>query len=199
MADSLWRHSDIGFNPRYGAIGMFVFPLYLFFELLGPVVELFGYGWFLGLLILGSVNWDFAILFLVVAFLWGALLSVQSLVLDNWSFEMFRGGSNGGLLAAAILENLGYRQMTLVFRIRGLVRFLLGENTWGEMSREGFEHVEERESSPERMELSEESVPESLAEDSSSIVEEARRTASSDGEAVEKEGVRVGRGGEEES
>lgn len=121
-----------------------VAPTYLLFELIGPVVELFGYGWFAASILFGFVNWTFALLFILVAFVWGALLSVQSLLLDNWSFEMFRGGDEGsGLVSAAILENFGYRQTTLLFRLRGLIEFVRGEQSWGEMKREGFEKTDE--------------------------------------------------------
>lgn len=140
MADTLLIHRRMFLNPRYGSIGMVIYPVFVFFELLGPLVELFGYFWFVTSIIFGFVNWEFAFLFLIVAFIWGALLSIQSLVLDNWSFEMFRGGeSRTGLIVAALVENLGYRQMTLWFRLRGLVKYVMGESSWGDMNRKGFD------------------------------------------------------------
>ncbi|MFB6262403.1 MAG: glycosyltransferase family 2 protein [Bradymonadaceae bacterium] len=154
LADSLWRHKTMFLNPRYGAIGMFVVPVYFFFELIGPLVELFGYGWFLVSILFGFVDWNFAAVFLLVAFFWGALLSIHSLLLDNWSFKIFRGGESGGKLAlAAILENLGYRQTTLLYRLRGLIKFLLGMGDWGEMNRDGFDEASESEEAEGRSEL----------------------------------------------
>jgi hypothetical protein len=36
------------------------------------------------------------------------------------------------------LENLGYRQMTVYWRLRGLWKFLRGRKDWGAMERKGF-------------------------------------------------------------
>jgi len=46
------------------------------------------------------------------------------------------------LVIVAILEGLGYRQMTLWFRIRGTIRFFAGERSWGEMKRKGLRRPE---------------------------------------------------------
>jgi cellulose synthase/poly-beta-1,6-N-acetylglucosamine synthase-like glycosyltransferase len=148
MADSMWRHKGMFLNPRFGPVGTFVFPAYLMFELFGPVIELFGYFWFVAGISFGFVDVKFALLFLVVAFWLGALMSIQALVIDNWGFNLFRGvRARLKLLSAALLENLGYRQLTLWYRIRGLSKFLIGEKSWGKMTRKGFE----RHSEPDEM------------------------------------------------
>jgi len=44
----------------------------------------------------------------------------------------------GILVAAAIFENVGYRQLVTVWRLIGLVRWLRGaRSTWGTMTRKG--------------------------------------------------------------
>lgn len=140
MADAMWRHKSMFLNPKFGPVGTFVYPAYLMFELFGPVIEFFGYFWFIAGLAFGFVDVRFALLFLVVAFLLGALMSIQTLVIDNWGFNLFRGfKARSKLLAAAVFENLGYRQMTLWFRLRGLFKYLVGEKSWGKMTRKGFE------------------------------------------------------------
>ena len=141
LAESLWRHKRLFLNPRYGWIGSAVFPLFVLFELLGPLIELGGYIWFLVAVIFGFVSWPFAVLFVVVSLVWGTLLSLMSLLFDWWSFDVLgRGGRRvrGGLVLTALLENLGYRQLTLFFRLRGTLGFLLGERRWGRMRRMGF-------------------------------------------------------------
>ncbi|MFW5967237.1 MAG: glycosyltransferase family 2 protein, partial [Persicimonas sp.] len=106
MADAMWRHKAMFLNPKMGPIGTFVFPAYLLFELFGPVIELFGYFWFAAGVTFGFVDVKFALLFLVVAFWLGALMSIQTLVIDNWGFNLFKGAkSRLKLLAAAVFEN----------------------------------------------------------------------------------------------
>src|SRR5207302_549021 len=68
LADVLWRHRRMFFNPRYGLTGLVVFPYFAIVELLAPLVELIG---LIGLLIglsIGAVDVPFAILFFLVAY-----------------------------------------------------------------------------------------------------------------------------------
>ncbi len=44
-----------------------------------------------------------------------------------------------------LLESFGYRQLTVVWRLRGLVGFMRGRRDWGVMTRAGFA-VEKRDS-----------------------------------------------------
>jgi hypothetical protein len=42
-------------------------------------------------------------------------------------------------IGASVLENLGYRQLTAWWRLRGLVQALAGrKQVWGTMTRQGF-------------------------------------------------------------
>lgn len=38
----------------------------------------------------------------------------------------------------ALMENLGYRQLTVYWRLRGFWNFLRGRKDWGKMERKGF-------------------------------------------------------------
>ena len=42
------------------------------------------------------------------------------------------------LLTAAIIDNLGYRQINNFWRIRGFWQYLTGQKAWGQMRRTGF-------------------------------------------------------------
>jgi cellulose synthase/poly-beta-1,6-N-acetylglucosamine synthase-like glycosyltransferase len=139
LADVLRRHLRLAFNPRYGAVGLLVFPYFLLIELLAPVVELVGLvAMALGLL-LGVINWPFALLFLVLAYGFGLLLTAWTLVLEQWTYRGYgRLRDRVWLLAISCFEGLGYRQLTAVWRLRGLVRYLRGRRDWGVMTRGGF-------------------------------------------------------------
>lgn len=143
LIDTLWRHRDMFLNPAYGATGLLVYPIFVLLEFLGPLVELFGYFWFLVSVTLGGIDSNFAMMFFLVAFFWGFLLSLGSLLLDDLegglppaSWEMRRG-----LIIAALAENLGYRQLTLIFRLRGMYSYLRGSQSWGNMMRKGYQKV----------------------------------------------------------
>jgi len=43
LCETLWKHRDMLFNPRYGRLGMVAVPYFWFFEALSPLVEVSGY------------------------------------------------------------------------------------------------------------------------------------------------------------
>src|SRR3954466_15573752 len=75
LADVLWRHRRMMFNPRYGVTGLFVFPYYVFVELLAPVVEVIGLATLALGLAFGMLDWHFAALFYLTAYGLGTALT----------------------------------------------------------------------------------------------------------------------------
>lgn len=142
LADSLWRHRRVLLNPRYGMMGLVTYPYFFFVELLAPVAEALG---LLGLAVglsLGILDVSFAVLFFLVAYGYGLLLTTFTLVLEELSFHRYAGLRDRLLLVAwALLENLGYRQLTVFWRLRGLGKFWGGRTDWGVMERRGFQQV----------------------------------------------------------
>ena len=139
LADVLWRHRAVLFNPRYGAMGMVAFPYFVFVELLAPVIEAVGLVGCVLALTVGAVDVQFAVLFLLLAYGFGLLLSVLTIVLEELSYHRYSGlGDRALLLMWAALENVGYRQLTVVWRLRGLRKYLQGRKDWGAMERRGL-------------------------------------------------------------
>jgi cellulose synthase/poly-beta-1,6-N-acetylglucosamine synthase-like glycosyltransferase len=110
LLQSLWRHKRILFNPKYGVIGAFAFPYFLFFETLGPFIELLGYAAVIISVILGIINWEFFFLFFALAVLYGVFLSIAAILLEEISFRRYPGWLDlTKLVVYGILENFGYR------------------------------------------------------------------------------------------
>jgi hypothetical protein len=85
------------------------------------------------------VTWNFAALFYLTAYGLGTALTAFTLILEDLSFHRYETFRDRGLLFLwALLENLGYRQMTVYWRLRGLWKFLRGRKDWGAMERKGF-------------------------------------------------------------
>ncbi|HZE09303.1 MAG TPA: glycosyltransferase family 2 protein [Gemmatimonadaceae bacterium] len=149
LADVLWRHRGMLFNPRYGITGVFVFPYYMFVELLSPVIEVVGLAGLAVGLIIGSVDWRFAALFYLTAYGLGTALTAFTLILEDVSFHRYATFRDRALLFWwALLENLGYRQLNVYWRLRGLWKFLRGRKDWGKMERKGFSSVPAAEPRP---------------------------------------------------
>jgi cellulose synthase/poly-beta-1,6-N-acetylglucosamine synthase-like glycosyltransferase len=142
LADVLWRHRGMMFNPRYGITGLFVFPYYVFVELLSPVIEAAGLVSLTFGLVFGVVDWKFAGLFYLTAYGLGTALTACTLILEDLSFHRYETFRDRALLFWwALVENLGYRQVTVYWRLRGLWKFLRGRKEWGAMERKGFRPV----------------------------------------------------------
>lgn len=139
LADVLWRHRQVLFNRRYGAMGMIVYPYFLFVELAAPVLEAIGLIGAVGGVLFHLVDVHFALLFFLLAYGYGALLTLATLVLEEASFRRYATMADRALLVTwALLENLGYRQRTVIWRINGIIKYLRGRKDWGAMERRGL-------------------------------------------------------------
>ncbi|CAA9393756.1 MAG: Glycosyl transferase, group 2 family [uncultured Propionibacteriaceae bacterium] len=139
LTDVLWRHRGMLFNPRYGRIGWVAMPYFWIVELMGPAVEALGLVAMVLALAFGAVNMPFAVLFLLVAYGWGLLLTLSSLLLHQATAEEpFQASDLPALIGWSLAENLGYRQLTVAWRLKGTWRYLRGRRDWGTMSRTGF-------------------------------------------------------------
>jgi cellulose synthase/poly-beta-1,6-N-acetylglucosamine synthase-like glycosyltransferase len=142
LADVLWRHRAMFFNPRYGVTGLFVFPYYVFVELLAPVIEVVGLVSLAIGLIFGAIDWGFAGLFYLTAYGLGTAFTSFTLILEDMSFHRYETFRDRALLFWwTLMENFGYRQINVYWRLRGLWKFLRGRKDWGAMERKGFQPV----------------------------------------------------------
>jgi cellulose synthase/poly-beta-1,6-N-acetylglucosamine synthase-like glycosyltransferase len=139
LVETTMRHKKMLFNPRYGRIGMVVLPYYFFLEMLGPVVEILGYLSFALTLAMGWASTAYVVAFLSVTILFGIVLSLLAVVLEELSFRRYpRMWDLVRLFGLAVLENFGYRQLNAFWRIRGVLSKLRGTTEWGRMERKGF-------------------------------------------------------------
>jgi cellulose synthase/poly-beta-1,6-N-acetylglucosamine synthase-like glycosyltransferase len=137
LAESLTMNLALLFHRRGGAPGWVAFPFMAVFEWLGPLVEVSGYA-FMGIgFAFGVVSGLAFAAFLLVAFGLGLVLSISALLLEELSFHVYaRPREVAGLAAAAVLENFGYRQLVSVWRLWGLLKWMVGaKQRWGDMTR----------------------------------------------------------------
>lgn len=136
---SLGFHKSLFLNPKYGWVGMLVYPYYVFFEAMGPFIEITGYVVFAVSWYLNIINLPFAIAFLTVAILFGIALSMLSVILEELSFRKYPKTSHLLVLfAASVFENFGFRQMLSWWRFKGTLEWIFGKRAWGHMEKRGF-------------------------------------------------------------
>jgi cellulose synthase/poly-beta-1,6-N-acetylglucosamine synthase-like glycosyltransferase len=144
FSDAMWRHRGVLLNPRYGVLGMVVFPAFVLFEWMAPIVEVVGLLIVILGVLLGQLSPLFAVLFFSLACGLGIMLSMLALLLEEVSFRRYGRVRDRALLVVwAVIENLGYRQLTVWWRLRGVVSFIRGKKSWGKMNRKGFNSADE--------------------------------------------------------
>ncbi len=140
LMEALFKHRIMLFNPVYGRVGLLAYPYYFFFEMIGPVIELLGYISVVALALMGKLSLSFTIAFLLIAFVYGSIISVFAVALEELTFRRYQRISDlVQLMFTAVLENFGYRQLLTFWRVRGTLRRLTSRKTkWGKMERKGF-------------------------------------------------------------
>ena len=139
--ETLWKYRGMLSNPRYGKVGLVALPYYWAFELVAPLLELVGLVLVVLGFALGVVNVSYALMFIAVAYGYAILVTVVAVALEELAFHKYsRWRDLGAILAASVLENLGYRQATAWWRLEGWWASLRRKKqVWGTMTRQGFD------------------------------------------------------------
>jgi cellulose synthase/poly-beta-1,6-N-acetylglucosamine synthase-like glycosyltransferase len=139
LLQALWRHSSMIANPRYGTVGLVVLPYTVLFEGIGPLLEVTGYIVTTLAALLGVLNWSHYRVLLAASILLGAAVTLLAVFLSDVSARRYLRGRDLALLcAAALLENLGYRQINSWWGCIGTIQAMTGEGGWGPMKRRAF-------------------------------------------------------------
>jgi cellulose synthase/poly-beta-1,6-N-acetylglucosamine synthase-like glycosyltransferase len=138
LIQMLFRHRRMMLNPRYGRIGLLALPYFLFFEMLGPTIEVVGYAAFATSIAMGIAPLSYTLAFLALALLFGLVFSFSALLAEERSYERYPCWRDLRRLAvSAIAENFGYRQLLALVRFRSWWT-LLRKAGWGSIDRTGF-------------------------------------------------------------
>lgn len=141
LMETLFKHKIMFFNPRYGNVGLLAYPYYFLLEMLGPFIEVAGYASVLFALLTGILSPTFMFAFFLVAFIYGGIISIFALALEELTFRRYQKlGDLVRLILTSLLESFGYRQILSWWRFKGMVmRLVSGKTEWGEMQRKKFQ------------------------------------------------------------
>jgi cellulose synthase/poly-beta-1,6-N-acetylglucosamine synthase-like glycosyltransferase len=162
LREALRYHRGMLWREQYGRTGSFTLPSLWLFEYYGPLIEILGYLCLAFLLIIERVldhpmvNYAYLWAFLLASVGYGVLVNVSAVLVGAWSFRYGLADRLQGhllpfsrrrevliLLVYAVLENFGYRQLTLYWRLLGLW------DAWrGKKDREKFARMEFRTAAP---------------------------------------------------
>ena len=143
LIDTLLRHRDMAFRPEYGRVGMFCLPYFWIFELIGPVFEVMGYISVPVSFLLGVVDLHFMLSFFLVAVLYGIILSVGALLMEERTFRKYpRISQLMKLFLYAVLDNFGYRQLNTIYKVEAMAGYRKNKSSWGSIQRRKFSEGE---------------------------------------------------------
>lgn len=119
------------FNRRYHHLGMFTVPFYALLEMPAPILEFFGYVIMPIFALFGMVSVKYMLILLGLVFVYGSGLSYLALILDERFFKFYGKESYRKLSWCLFLENFGFHQLTVIWRMRGIVDYLKGVHVRG--------------------------------------------------------------------
>ena len=140
LLDVLWSSRDMLFRPRYGRIGWFALPYLWLFELAAPVVETLGLVTIVLAAVLGVLSRAFFLQFLLFGYAFATVISIGSVLQEEITYKRYNDWQDVvRLVTYCFLEHFPYRQMHMVWRLRGIWQYLRGDTTWGPLKRKGFQ------------------------------------------------------------
>ncbi len=138
LIETLSYHRKMLFNPKYGTIGLIAMPYFFIIEMVAPLLELQVYLSIIMGLIMGIFNGVYILLLLIITTLYGIILSMISLFVQEKYSESLSIKDTFILIFYAIIENFGWRQFMNIYRSWGYFSSLRGKHKWGKMTRVGF-------------------------------------------------------------
>ncbi len=139
LCESLAKNINLLYHPKGGTVGWIAYPVLLVFELLGPLIELSGYIFFIIGFFYGIIQLEALFAFLILSIGFSLFISIITIVLEEISFKVYPKVSSIGILFfAAIFENLGFRQINTFWRVQGIFSWLFRtRRRWGTIQRKG--------------------------------------------------------------
>jgi cellulose synthase/poly-beta-1,6-N-acetylglucosamine synthase-like glycosyltransferase len=143
LLDVLWPNRDMLFRPRYGRIGCFAFPYLWLFELFAPVVEIVGIITIVLAACLGVLSREFFLQFLIFGYAFATVISIGSVLQEEITYKRYNDWQDViRLVSYCFLEHFPYRQLHMIWRLRGLWEYLRGDVEWKPLKRKGLESAQ---------------------------------------------------------
>jgi len=124
LAQALAANRGLSGLAHGGAVRWLAYPFLGFFERYGPAIEVLGFLLLAAMFVLGLLPGMVFVALVALAFALGFLVSMSGLLLEELSFRLYpRWGQALRLAIAAVVENLGYRQLVAIWRVDALLRW----------------------------------------------------------------------------
>lgn len=138
--ETLQKHKDMFFNPKYGKLGMISYPYWFFYEWLAPILEFFGFFSIILFYYLGILNWSFFIAITLSIYSYSIMYSFYAILWDVYSYNQYTKTKDIlTLMLFAILEPVIFHPIVVFSAVRGNYKKLFNiKSGWGVITRKGF-------------------------------------------------------------
>lgn len=136
LMQSMWRHHALFANPKFGLVSFISYFYFLFYELLSPIIEVFGLlsmvlAWALDLL-----NVPFMLLFFVIYALFGSILTLTAFFARTQTLNQTLTVRDVLLaIGLCFIEVAGLRLIMSVTRMKAMLGYRKQSQSWGRIER----------------------------------------------------------------
>lgn len=124
LAAAVRLNAGMLFRRKYGRVGTAALPFYALLELPAPVLELFGYVVMPLFALFGLLDAGAMWTLLGLVWFYGSGLSALAVLFDGKFFGFYGRRAYRRLLLLSVAEGFGFHQMTVFWRLRGMLRDL---------------------------------------------------------------------------
>jgi len=135
LMQSLFAHRRVMFNLKFGWVSFFSYLYYLFYELLSPIIEVFGLLTIGLALYLDVLNVTYMLVFLGVYAVYGIITSLCAFSQYAQRFKI-RVWDMVKALVLCILEFGFFRNLLVAVRLMAFVRYGKNKRAWGSIKRQ---------------------------------------------------------------
>lgn len=136
LFQSMIKYRRMFLNLRFGLVSLISYMYYLLFELLSPVIEVFGILTMILAGISGYLNFPFMIQFLLIYSLYSAVLTITAFYQRIYTQNLKISPSDTiKAIYICLLESLFFRYVLAFVRATALIGYKKKKHTWGSIKR----------------------------------------------------------------
>ena len=136
LLQSMFTHRRVMFNFKFGLVSFFSYFYYLAYELMSPIIELFGIATIVLALFLDVLYTEYMFVFLIAYAIYGTVISLSAFSQHLYTqrfrlspFDMIK------VLFLCVLEFTIFRYILAIVRLMAFLRYGKNKSTWGKIKR----------------------------------------------------------------
>lgn len=143
LVQTLYLHKKVFLNPKYGLTGFMIFPYFVFYEFLVPILEVVGLLVLIADILFFNINYEFLIIASCFVYLFYITITLASVLLDQLIYKHYSGLKEILILIFMIfIEPLVFHPINVFASMKGYWHFLRQkEQKWGAQTRQGFNNA----------------------------------------------------------